>query len=287
MLKEVARHNMELSSLVVVEARKAAAAASADAEAPKPAAAPRNAWYPAAALAHSRLARSLRFCMTLAIKSHEDRLTREARIANVREAETQERKKRLKTQVEKAVGQAIERHVEREQERLIESEDEIYDEQAEIDKELRLYDELAERLEDDDIEHDLGEISRGEMAVRICQDLRIEPALELWEDSHWAREEVRRKVPGSPFAGRSEAEPEQAEAQEAEPEEARPEPEAAKPEEAELPKPEPPGLKPGEPEPEAPAVPPRRNIDWYRTPEHQRELEEHRARMRARIYNGL
>jgi hypothetical protein len=203
MLKEVSRHSVELSSLVVEEARHAvetAAPAPADAETPAPAITPRNPWYPAAALAHSRLTRSLRLCMALAVKFHEDRLLREAGIVREQKAAQQARKNRLKKQLDNLVSDAIDRQFEREKNRMIESEDEFYDEDVETDKELRVHEALAERLENEDIEQGLGEISQGELLMRICRDLGVEPEPERWRTMHWALEEARRKVPGSPFA---------------------------------------------------------------------------------------
>ncbi len=272
LLKEAARQTIELSGLVVVEAQRAVAAAAPVAEAPaeavpKPAAAPRHAWYSTAAMAHARLTRSLRLSMALAVKAHEDRLTRETRIADALAAKTRERKARLKKQVEKTVEQAIERHVERERERLIESEDEIYDEQASIDLELDLKEALTERLEDEDIERDLEATSRDEMAARICGDLNIEPAPDRWGGSHGAPEAVPQEAPGSSFA-----EP--------------PPPDPGEPEAAPVPEAEPEAAKPPEPvaEPEAPAVPVWGTKEWFQSAEHKRECEEYQERVRRRIF---
>ncbi len=269
MMKEVARHSVELSSLVVVEARNAVveaeSVASAEA-APKPAV-PRNPWYSAAALAHARLARSLRLSMALAIKAHEDRLTRETRIADALAAKTRERKQRLKKQVEKTVEQAIERHVERERERLIESEDEIYDEQAGIDLELDLKEALTERLEDEDIERDIEATSRDAMAARICGDLNIEPAQDRWGGSQRAQEEAGQTVPGSSFVEPSPPDP-------------------GEPEAALVPEAEPDAAKPPEPvaEPEAPAMPVWGTKEWFQSAEHKRECEEYQERVRRRLF---
>jgi len=299
LLKEAARHSIELSNLVVVEARRAVAAAepvaeaSAEAAAPEPAAAPRTAWYPAAALAHSRLTRSLRLGMVLAGKFHVDRLERDKKLAADEAFEVKLRKNRLKGKVERLVGEAIEQAVEKETERLTESEgeSESYDE-SEFDDEDEedgpdrrdeLRDALSERFTDEDVEQDLGRCPTSEIVGRLCGNLRIQPLWERWSTEQWAVEEARRQVPGSPYAAPPAAEPAAAEVPEAKPEpvEAGPEPVEAKPEE-----PEPPEPEAEEAKPEEPAAPPKRNIDWYRTPEHQRELEEYRARIRAKCGPG-
>ena len=277
-------------------------------------------------LAFHRSGRSLRFCITLSDKLHAGRLERDKKLAAGDAVEVKERKTRLKSQAKRLVMEAIDQQVEKEiqeeierraeTERLTESEretesedteafdedDEDEDEDDEIDFALHhracrgatLRSALFRRLEEEDIERDLGRCPQSELVGRLCGDLKIQTPWERWDTEHWAKEEARLKVPGSPYPRPPAAEPEPAEAPEAKPkpEAARPEPAAAKPEEVGPPEPEPEVPKPPEPaaeeaKPEAPAVPPKRNIDWYRTPEHQRELEEHKARIRAILSSRL
>ena len=266
-------------------------------------------------LAFHRSGRSLRFCITLSDKLHAGRLERDKKLAAGDAVEVKERKTRLKSQAKRLVIEAIDQQVEKEiqeeierraeTERLTESEretesedteafdedDEDEDDDGEIDFALHhracrgatLRSALFRRLEEEDIEQDLGRCPQSELVGRLCGDLKIQAPWERWDTEHWAKEEARLKVPGSPYPRPPKAEPEPAEMPEAEPEsaEARPEPAAATPEEPEPPEPKAEAPEPEVPKAEAPVEPPKRNIDWYRTPEHQRELEEHKARIRA------
>ena len=269
-------------------------------------------------LAFHRSGRSVRFCITLSDKLHAGRLERDKKLADGDAVEVKERKTRLKSQAKRLVMEAIDQQVEKEiqeeierraeTERLTESERETEsedteafdeddeeeddeDEDGEIDFALHhracrgatLRSALFRRLEEEDIEQDLGRCPQSELVGRLCGDLKIQTPWERWDTEHWAKEEARLKVPGSPYPRPPAAEPEPAEMPEAgaEPEAARPEPAEAKPEEAEPPEPEAHAPEPEVPKAEAPVEPPKRNIDWYRTPEHQRELEEHKARVRA------
>ena len=218
-------------------------------------------------MALQRVTRVIRQCMMLSLRFYNERLEREKQAAADHAVVEKKRKERRKQQIERVVKQAIEREAaEREQQCEDEDEDDDFDLYG-------LQRALSERLDEDDIERDLDRCPRGELIARICRELGIEPDWDLWRQHDWALEEARLKPPGSPYA----------EPPAPDPDRAKPEPEEAKPAEAKAEEPKPPEIKPEEPPPEAPAEPPKRNIDWYRTPEHQRELEEHKARVIARL----
>ena len=244
-------------------------------------------------LEYQRITRAMRLCAALALKFHNERLDRDMKKTAEDEAAAQKRRSRLRSQVERLVKEAIVRDASvrdaDERDSGDEEEDEESDEDEERDGSLDAYylgQKVSERLYEDDIERDLERCSVGELVARVCRGFGVKPAWEIWKDQFWALEEARLRTPGSPYA-----------APPAAPEPEKPRPEAAKPpgpapDDAKPEDPEPPEARVEEPEPEVPkpevpAEPPMRNIDWFRTPEHQRELEEHGARMRARIYNGL
>jgi hypothetical protein len=169
----------------------------------------------------------------------------------------QQRRERRKSQVARLVKQAIKRDAGEWYERL---------------------QKLDARIDEEDIESDIGRIADSAIIARLCQDCGVEAPWKLWAGEHWAQEEVRRQVPGSPFARPPVAEPEPAEMPEAEPEpqEAKPEPAAAKPEAAEPPEPEP--LQPQADEPAASA--PERPEPEPPKPEPDNPYE---TRMKARL----
>jgi hypothetical protein len=76
-------------------------------------------------------------------------------------------------------------------------------EAASLDQEAveRLVSEAGERLDDDDIYRDLSRRPLGEVVALICKDLGIEPDWELLSGIYWAKEEIARPPPGSPYAG--------------------------------------------------------------------------------------
>ena len=184
-------------------------------DAPKP-----RSELPAAALAFQRAERGVRQCILLSNKLHADRLARETQVEAVSAKAEQQRRERRKSQVARLVKEAIKRDAGEWHERL---------------------QKLDARIDEEDIESDIGRIADSAIIARLCQDCGVEAPWKLWAGEHWAQEEVRRKVPGSPFARPPVAEPEPAEMPEAEPEpeEAKPEAAAAKPEAAEPPEPEP------------------------------------------------
>jgi hypothetical protein len=230
-------------------------------------------------LEYFRLSRAIRLNIALKNTLRNERAGRAKDAAAEQESDQQERKKRRKKQVDQAVGQAIEKQAEREFEQLIETDAEA-DEQPVIDRREALYETLSERLEEDDIEQDLLLLPTGELVKRICQDLGIEAAMELWRNSRWAREEAARaKPPGSPCTT-----PPAPEAPEPGPEAAEPlepEPVAADSENLELP----------DSKPEAPATSPLRTNDrmreGMRAPEDQRAEEEGEVPILPRYYGSL
>ena len=283
MLKEYAQLGMRLARVAVARAEEedagqapapaepdgAAESAAEDPDAGKRDAERRTA-LKSADLAYSRAGRSIRLSMSLAIKFHTDRLERDKKIGSAQADAERNRIGRRKVQLQRLATEAIKRHTEQEIERQLEAEE--IDEEAKEDALQSLYETLYERLDEEDIERDLDICPTSDLLGRICQDLGIEPDWERLGRMFWALEEIRRNVPGSRFTGPSKAVPEPAETKPEEPEP--PEPEADAPE-PEVPEPE-------VPKAEAPAASPMRNIDWYRSAEHQRELEEYRARVRAR-----
>ena len=188
MLRELNQLGMTLTEITVERARRALDAPAGAATEDR------------SDLKYQRLSRSIRFGIMLRSQLRDGALEQERRVTAARAAKEGERRTRLKKQVERIVGQAIERHMDREKERLIESETEFYNEAVEEEKADDLFEDLTERLQEEDVERDLDVVSRGEMAVRLCRDLKIEPDLAYWEDSSWALEEARDNVPGSPFA---------------------------------------------------------------------------------------
>ncbi len=166
MLERLTHLGMALTEDLVADAReaiavrratRAAAVAAASAEpAAGPAAEPTPEELAArdpSGLAFTRLTRSLRLCMALAVRFHGDRLDRENGTVKEREAA----KTRLKGQLERKVKTIIEVEFEN-------------SEHAELKRALR------ERLEDKDIDIDLLTIPIEEVADRICRDLGI------WEE---------------------------------------------------------------------------------------------------------
>jgi hypothetical protein len=243
-LTEFVELSRELARLAVAEARDsaaqrgivpaavpaepAAAAADVDAEEPagsSPAAKQNNAIHQAGLTLH-RLSRSVRLCIGLSAKLHEDRSALDKKQAADAAFEVGLRKERLKGKVGRLVGEAIRDAVEKEAERLAEAEGEAYDE-SEFDEEERedaLLDALYERLKDEDIDQDLGRCPVSDILGRLCDYLEIQPIWQRWRKEPWAMDEARRKVPGSPYAEPPPAEEPAASAPEP------PEPEPPKPE---------------------------------------------------------
>jgi hypothetical protein len=126
-------------------------------------------------LSFSRVSRAVR--LTLALKAQlmegapeRDRKERE----EVQERKiAAARKRRRKIEVARAVEMAIADDVERGE--------------GCNPEELRA--DLRERLDEADIDDDLGKLKISEIIVRICRDLRIEPDWKLWREEAWFIEE--------------------------------------------------------------------------------------------------
>jgi hypothetical protein len=65
----------------------------------------------------------------------------------------------------------------------------------------RLVLEAGERLEDDRIYRDLTQRPLGEIVALICKDLGLEPDWDRLAGEYWAKAEIERPPPGSPYAG--------------------------------------------------------------------------------------
>jgi len=224
------------------------------------------------------LSRSVRLCIGLSAKLQEERSDQDKKQAADASFEVKLRKERLKGKVQRLVGEAIRDAVEKEAERLADSEgeSEAYDE-SEFDEEERedaLLDALIERLGDEDI----GRCPVSEILGRLCDYLKIQPLWQRWGSEHWAMEEARRKVPGSPYA----EPPPAAEPAAAEMPEAKPEPAEAGPEAVEA---GPPQSEPLQPEADEPAASaPERPEPEPPKPEPDNPYE---ARMKARLAMAL
>jgi hypothetical protein len=126
-------------------------------------------------LGFSRVSRAVR--LTLALKAQlmegapeRDRKERE----EVQERKiAAARKRRRKIEVARAVEMAIADDVERGE--------------GGNPEELRA--DLRERLDEADIDDDLGKLPISEIVERICRDLRIEPDWKLWREEAWFIEE--------------------------------------------------------------------------------------------------
>ena len=110
-------------------------------------------------LAFQRLTRSVRLCMSLAIRFHNDRLDREAGLVKGRAAAAAPQPPRERSPKEQLADRVKEK-IERE---------------AEPDEKEILLSELRERLEEEDVERDLKQYPIDELALLICQDLGAGP----------------------------------------------------------------------------------------------------------------
>jgi len=241
-------------------------------DAPKP-----RSELPAMSLAFQRSERGVRQCILLLNKLHDDRLARETQRAAVSAQAEQQRRERRKRQVKRLAKEAIRRTTGDRAERL---------------------EKLDARIDEEDIESDIGRIADSAIIARLLQDCGVAVRWELWDGEHWAQEEARRKPPGSVYAGARHAappEPEPVEAKPPRPEPLQPEaeeptasapelpepgPEEVEPVEAEPPQPEP--LQPEADEPAASA--PERPEPEPPKPEPDNPYE---ARMKARLAMAL
>ncbi len=246
----------ELKGLALAVARKLAARIVDD-EAPPPVAAeapatPRatpkpDPQFPAVVLGFQRAERAVRQSVLLSTKLHQDRLAWETNAEAAAAKRERERRERRKKHVERLVKEAIEHGSEN------------------LDEEFERREKLETRLDEDDIESDLGRLADSALVDRLCKDCGVEAPWDLWDGEHWALEEAQQEPPGSVFAAaRRNAAPE-------------PGPEAVEPVEAEPPEPEP--LLPEVAEPAARAPEPE--------PPKPEPDSPHEAQMKARLEMAL
>jgi hypothetical protein len=163
MLRDLARIGMDIArSLRVIAEAQAAQAVAQPTQAPAgidP------------GLGFSRVSRAVRLTLALKTKLLEEGQQRDRK----EREEAQERKiaaarkQRRKTEVASAVEQAIEDDVER----------------GEGGDAEQLRADLRERLDEPDIDGDLGKCTVGDIVQRVCRDLGIIPDWGLWEKEAW------------------------------------------------------------------------------------------------------
>jgi hypothetical protein len=179
MLQELARMGMELARAVHRQGVAPAEQAS-EQPAPEPAA--------EAALAFSRIAKTVRQCLALEARVADQQRRRElGEIDQAGELLKQSRSYLLgakRRQVKRAVADAIESEAES---------GGIYPSDAE-----RLFDRLDERIEDE--VDDLDDRPVGELIERLCRKLGVAPDWTRWQGEDWAVEEIADKPKGSPYA---------------------------------------------------------------------------------------
>jgi hypothetical protein len=223
----------KLAARILDEDAQQAAAPDEPGDAPK-----RHGQRSAAALAFQRIERGVRQCILLSNKLHDDRLARETQIAAASAKVEQQRRERRRSRVAHLVKEAIER----------DAEESGGDEYERLEK-------LDLRIDEEDIESDIGRIADSAIIARLCKDCGVEAPWKLWAGEQWALEEVRLKPPGSAYAGSPPAAPTEPGPQEVEPvgaKQSQPEPLHPKADEpaasaAKLPEPEPPRPEPDNP----------------------------------------
>ncbi len=191
-------------------------------------------------LGFQRAERAVRQCVLLSTKLHQDRLLWETNAEAAAAKVEQQRRERRKSQIARLAKEAIERDA-------AESGEDTYERVEKIDA----------RIDEEDIESDLGFLADSALVDRLCKDCGVEAPWDLWAGENWALEEVRLGPPGSVFAGLARSAPPETGAEEDEPVEADlPEPEPLEPEAdepaASAPEPEPPEPELPEPEPPKP-----------------------------------
>ena len=190
MLRELGEIGMTLARAVgqrALEEAKALDQAGAEASSAEPAARKSG---PDLALVFTRLSRSVRQTLALEQRIAEGKLTPVPRpipagVLN-RQAERaadaeEDRRERRKDQVERLVKEAIATE---------------HAGAAAVNLEYKMRD----RLEDEDIDRDIGTQPIGALVARICWDLGLGPDWSQWSQDYWATEEIRTKAPGSPYA---------------------------------------------------------------------------------------
>ena len=186
---------------------------------------------PATTLAFQRIERAVCQCIQLSNKLHAERLARETQTEAAAAKAEQQRRERRKSRVARLVKEAIE----------LDAEDNDYDSSERLEK-------LDERIDEEDIESDIGRIADSAIIARLCKDCGVEAPWEDWEGEHWALEEARQKPPGSVYAGSRPAAPPA-------PEPPQPGPEAVEPVEAKPSQPERPQAKTDQPAADGPKPP--------------------------------
>ena len=180
MLRELARMGMDLARAVH---RQGVAQAESVSEQPAPESAAAE-----AALAFSRLAKTVRQCLALEARIADQQRRRElGEIDQAGELFKQSRSYLLgakRRQVKRAVADAIESEAES---------GGIYPSDAE-----RLFDRLDERIEDEVDGFDDRPV--GECIARLCRKLGVEPDWTRWQEASWAVEEIAERPKGSPYA---------------------------------------------------------------------------------------
>ena len=203
----------------------------------------RHSQFQAAVLAFPRIERGARQCILLSNKLHDDRLARAMRTAAASAQAEQQHRQRRKSLIGRLAKEAIKRDA-------VASGGYAHDRLEKLDL----------RIDEEDIESDIGRIADSAIIARLLKDCGIEAPWELWAKEHWALEEARLKPPGSVYAGSSHAAsphtaPPESGPDEVEPVEAKPpQPEPLQPKAdepaasaAELPEPEPPKPEPDNP----------------------------------------
>ena len=141
-----------------------------------------------AALAFSRLAKTVRQCLALETRVADQQRRRElGEIDQAGELFKQSRNYLLRDkrrQVKRAVSDAIESEVET---------GGLYPSDAE-----RLFDRLDERIEDE--VDDFDDRPVGALIERLCRKLGVAPDWTRWQAEDWAAEEIAERPKGSPYA---------------------------------------------------------------------------------------
>jgi len=218
----------KLAARILDEDAQQAAAPDEPGDAPK-----RHGQRSAAALAFQRSERGVRQCILLSNKLHADRLARETQTEAASAKAEQQRRERRRSRVAHLVKEAIER----------DAEESGGDEYERLEK-------LDLRIDEEDIESDIGRIADSAIIARLCKDCGVEVRWELWAGEQWAVDEVRLKPPGSAYAGSPHSASPESGTEEAKP--SQPEPLQPKADEsaasaAKLPEPEPPRAEPATP----------------------------------------
>ena len=193
MLRELTRMGMDLARLLHGQAMATTAPTAEETPSeeaarqpavPGPAAA-------AAALAFSRIAKTVRQCMALQARFGDDHRRRGgAEVALVGQVITESRaalQAEKRRQVKRAIVETIEAEAAAEVIRRSEAESLLSD--------------LNDRLDDELALDDLEERPLGACIAKLCKQLGVAPDWSSWRDTVWAAAEIAEKPAGSPYAG--------------------------------------------------------------------------------------